>query len=55
MNEIKCSICGSREVLAKIEGKYYCFKCGAKILREHLRKQFRKMKEEGLIPQDVDI
>ncbi|RLE64755.1 MAG: hypothetical protein DRJ38_04965 [Thermoprotei archaeon] len=55
MSEVKCSICGSREVLAKIEGKYYCFKCGAKILNEHIKRQIKRMKEEGLIPEKIEI
>ena len=55
MNEVRCSVCGSRDVLAKIEGKYYCFKCGAKILNDHLRKQVKRMREEGLIAEDIEI
>lgn len=36
--EPRCSVCGSRDVFAKIEGKYYCFKCGSRLVIEHSKK-----------------
>jgi len=35
MMPYRCSVCGSPHVTAKIGGKYYCFKCGSKIVMEH--------------------
>jgi DNA-directed RNA polymerase subunit RPC12/RpoP len=34
----RCSICGSPKIYAKIEGKYYCFECGSRIILEHSTK-----------------
>lgn len=45
---IRCSVCGSQEVAAKIEGKYYCFKCGAQLLRENSRKLLEYLKKKYL-------
>jgi DNA-directed RNA polymerase subunit RPC12/RpoP len=42
----KCSICGSPDVVAKIEGKYYCFRCGSKIVLEHSTKIVREYVEK---------
>jgi len=53
--EIKCCICGSRDVLALIEGKYYCYRCGSKVIRKKLYEQFIRMKQEGLVPKDIEI
>ncbi|MCD6458019.1 MAG: hypothetical protein DRJ44_03800 [Thermoprotei archaeon] len=55
MGKAKCSVCGSEKVLAKINGKYYCFKCGSKIIDQHIREQIIKMKEEGLIPPEFEL
>jgi len=49
VKELRCEECGSPNVVARIMGKYYCFKCGSKIVKEHLRKQISIMKEKGLI------
>jgi len=32
-----------------INGKYYCFKCGAKIVRDHVMYYIKILKERGLI------
>lgn len=42
----RCSICGSPDVVAKIEGKYYCYKCGSKIVLEHSTKIVREYVEK---------
>lgn len=34
----RCRICGSEDVIAKIDGEYYCAKCGMDIVLEHSRK-----------------
>lgn len=46
--EIKCCVCGSREVLAKIGGKYYCAKCGRKVVMEHLLAQIKVLEKSVL-------
>ncbi|RLE62911.1 MAG: hypothetical protein DRJ49_02020 [Thermoprotei archaeon] len=47
--ELKCSICGSKDVIALIEGKYYCFKCGSKIVERHVLKQLEELERRGII------
>lgn len=47
-----CEICGSPNIFAKIEGKYYCFKCGSRLVLEHARKivkQYRKTITKGKV------
>ncbi|ABL79244.1 hypothetical protein [Thermofilum pendens] len=34
----RCCVCGSEDVCAKIEGKFYCYKCGSRIIVEHSRR-----------------
>jgi len=46
--EVRCSVCGSPNVVAKIEGKYYCYECGAKLLRENSRKMLEHLKKKYL-------
>ena len=46
--DIRCSVCGSPNVAAKIEGKYYCYECGAKLLRENSRKMLELLKRKYL-------
>ena len=48
--EAKCCKCGSKKVLAKIQGKYYCYKCGSELLREHIARQLRELAERGVVP-----
>lgn len=48
--EKKCCICGSEEVLAEIDGKLYCWKCGMKIIKEHVLRQIEMWKKLGLVP-----
>jgi len=45
----KCSLCGSPEVMAKINGKYYCYRCGSKIVNTHIEKLIEELNKRGLI------
>jgi len=54
LKSIKCSACGSTRVVARIGNKYYCFKCGSKIVRENVLRQIEKWKELGLVPKEED-
>ncbi len=47
--EVRCEVCGSREVMGKIRGKYYCFKCGSRIIREHTERLLRELSEKGIV------
>jgi len=49
--EVRCAICGSPNVMAKINGKYYCSNCGSKVVRENVLKQIESWKKAGLIPE----
>ncbi len=51
----RCCICGSSEVLAEIDGKFYCLKCGAKIVKEHVLRQIEMWKKLGLVASDYEI
>jgi len=42
-------MCGSKRVIAVIGGKYYCFKCGSKIVQDHVLRYIDLLKERGLI------
>ncbi|WP_191118489.1 hypothetical protein [Infirmifilum uzonense] len=33
----RCKICGSENVVAKIEGEYYCAVCGMQLVLDHSR------------------
>jgi len=46
--EIRCVRCGSKNVVAKIMGEYYCYECGSKIVDEHLTKLMEEFKKKGL-------
>lgn len=35
--------------MAKINGKYYCFECGAKIVNKHVKKLIEDLSKKGLI------
>ncbi len=48
-DEIKCSVCGSPNVMAKIRGRYYCYKCGARLMQEHVTKLLESLREKGMI------
>lgn len=50
-HEVKCVVCGSPNVMAKINGKYYCSNCGSKIVRENVLRQIENWKRAGLIPE----
>jgi len=47
--EFVCCMCGSKRVIAVIGGKYYCFKCGSKIVQDHVLRYIDLLKERGLI------
>ena len=49
--DVRCAVCGSRDVMAEIEGKFYCFKCGSKIVRENVLRQIEAWRRAGLIPE----
>jgi len=49
---VKCSICGSKNVIAIINGKYYCYKCGSKIVNKHVLKVLEEYSKKGLIILD---
>lgn len=38
--------------MAKIEGKYYCYKCGSHVIKEHMDKVLEDLRKKGLI---VDV
>jgi len=37
--------------MAEIEGKFYCFKCGSKMVRENVLRQIEAWRRAGLIPE----
>lgn len=41
-------MCGSPDVVAKIEGKYYCFKCGTALILENSRRMLKELKKKYL-------
>lgn len=49
--EIRCVICGSPDVMAKIDGKYYCAYCGSRVVKENVLRQIENWKKAGLIPE----
>ncbi len=53
-SEVKCSVCGSKEVVALIDGKYYCFKCGSKVVEEHVLKQLREFEKRGMVSPEEE-
>jgi len=50
-SRLSCKICGSSDIMAKISGEYYCYKCGSKIILENVRKQIEEWKRLGLISE----
>lgn len=44
-----CSVCGKAAPLAKISGKYYCFTCGNKIVKEHIDGLLKDLERKGFI------
>ncbi|OYT61497.1 MAG: hypothetical protein B6U69_03490 [Thermofilum sp. ex4484_15] len=50
-SEIRCCKCGSKEVLAKIGGKYYCVKCGREVVMKHLLSQIESLERSMLKPE----
>jgi tRNA(Ile2) C34 agmatinyltransferase TiaS len=47
----RCSVCGARKPLAKIGGKYYCYECGSKLVREHILLLLKELEKKGLVRQ----
>ncbi|MCC6058972.1 MAG: TFIIB-type zinc finger domain-containing protein [Thermofilum sp.] len=45
---LRCAVCGSPDVVAKIEGKYYCFKCGSALILENSKKMLQELKRKYL-------
>lgn len=35
-SRLRCSVCGAKKPLAKISGKYYCYECGSKLVKDHI-------------------
>ena len=50
-SKIRCVICGSPNVMAEINGKYYCAICGAKIVKDNVLRQIENWRRAGLIPE----
>lgn len=53
-SNLSCKICGSSDIMAKISGEYYCYKCGTKIILENVRKQIEEWKKLGLISDKIE-
>ena len=47
--EIKCAICGSKDVVAIINGKYYCFKCASRIVKKNVLSQLHDLEKRGVV------
>ena len=45
---LRCAACGSLNVVAKIEGKYYCFKCGSAVILENSKRMLQELKKKYL-------
>ncbi|MCD6208822.1 MAG: hypothetical protein J7J67_01345 [Thermoproteales archaeon] len=46
---ILCDICHKRKAIAKIEGKYYCYICGKRLILEKNLVLLRNLAKMGLI------
>ncbi|MCS7105209.1 MAG: hypothetical protein NZ954_06570 [Thermofilaceae archaeon] len=49
VEKIVCSVCGKATPIAKIAGKYYCFTCGNKIVKEHIVGLLKDLERKGFI------
>lgn len=47
----RCSVCGAKKPLARIGGKYYCYECGSKLVREHIQSLLKELERKGLVRQ----
>uniref|UniRef100_A0A7J3X867 RRN7-type domain-containing protein n=1 Tax=Thermofilum pendens TaxID=2269 RepID=A0A7J3X867_THEPE len=45
---LRCAACGSLNVVAKIEGKYYCFRCGSTVILENSKRMLQELKKKYL-------
>lgn len=45
----RCSECGRRGALAKIRGKYYCYECGSRVVREHIQTLLQELRNKKLV------
>jgi len=46
---VKCAACGRERVAAKILGKYYCYECGSKLVKEHIARLLKGLEKRGLV------
>jgi len=46
---VKCAACGRQRVAAKILGKYYCYECGSRLVREHIARLLKELEKKGLV------
>jgi len=51
--EKRCIVCGSKNIMAKIEGKYYCYKCGSKIIKEKIMMQINAWKKMDIMKNET--
>jgi len=49
VEDVRCARCGRRNVIAKIMGKYYCYECGSRIVKEHILRVFEELRGKGLV------
>ncbi len=47
----KCSVCGVNKPLAKIGGRYYCYDCGSKLVKEHILSLLKELERRGVVRQ----
>lgn len=45
---MKCSACGKEGATAKIGGKYYCYSCGSRVVKEHVLRLLKELERKGL-------
>ncbi len=45
---MKCSACGKEGATAKIGGKYYCYSCGSRVVKEHVLRSLKELERKGL-------
>ncbi len=50
-----CAVCGSKNVMAILFGRPYCFSCASKVVRLNLIRFLGNLKREGLIPSHVEL
>ncbi|GGP22455.1 hypothetical protein GCM10007981_18590 [Thermocladium modestius] len=50
-----CAACGSGKTMAIIGGKPYCYGCASKVILMHNVKFLRNLKNEKLIPSQLQL